>query len=179
VLLIRGDILRRYPNAIIYAAKAAPDGKFPESGTPELRYPIFRGVRDPDVTFIGFDLTERQARGTAFQFDAEGGWFFVIQEQPTEPRFGLNPAEAFNLPAGELRNWRDASWGHLAADRATFEKLTYVRADDPRLAGKSIPPGAGVTWGANAAHMARIALQRAYRIAIHASAMLPPPASQF
>ncbi len=175
VLLIRGDLLRRYPNAIIYAVKAAPNGAFPEAGATEVKYPLFRGVREPDVTFIGFALTEAQARGTAATNDAEAGWFFVLQEQPTEPRFGLDPATEFGLAPAALDSWRNLSWGHLAPGQTALEAITYVNLAGP-LQGKSIPAGGtqrGVTWGANSGHMARITLQRAYRVAIHASAMLP------
>jgi hypothetical protein len=57
VLLIRGDLLSRYPNAVIYAAEAIKgiDGRR-EPG-PKEKYPIFRGTLQPDVTFLGFDLT--------------------------------------------------------------------------------------------------------------------------
>ena len=47
-----------------------------------------------------------------------------------------------------------------------------------RLAKKKLPSGAAgspsATWGANAAHMAVIAQQAPFRIAVHASAWLPP-----
>jgi hypothetical protein len=172
VLLVRGDLLRRYPNAIVYAVKATRDGKLPEAGAAEIKYPLFRGVREPDVTFIGFDLTEAEARGTPSPADAEAGWFFVLQEQPTEPRFGLDPVTQFSSPE-TLRSWRELSWGHVAPDAAALAALTYVGVGGP-LRDKSIAEGgAAVRWGANAGHMARITLQRAYRVAIHAAALLP------
>src|SRR5262249_41454007 len=89
VLLVRGALLRRYPTALVYAARAAwtPDGKR-RPGTEE-RHPLFRGDLEPDVTFLGFGLTEAEARGGT---DPKGdpGWFFVLQQPPAEPRFGLD-----------------------------------------------------------------------------------------
>ncbi len=82
VLLIRGELLQRYPDALIYAVKA----KTAEALGDEEQLPLFRGRIDPDITFLGFDLTETAARGAA----SDPGWFFVIQEQPTAPRFGLD-----------------------------------------------------------------------------------------
>ena len=45
--------------------------------------PLFRGALQPDVTFFGFDLDPALATG-------DPGWYFVIQQQPTEPRFGFD-----------------------------------------------------------------------------------------
>jgi hypothetical protein len=87
VLLIKAELLRRYPNAVIYAVAAtlAPGQTKPKLGTVET-HPVFRGSLDPDVSFFGFPFTKAQAI-------ANPGFFFVIQEHPTEPSFGL-PANA-------------------------------------------------------------------------------------
>lgn len=173
VLLIRGDLLRRYPGAVIYAVRAAPDGAFPTDGQPEVRLPRFSGAREPEITFLGFDLTEEEACGTGPR-QGEGGWYFVLQEQPTAPRFGLDPATAPLKPTA-LKAWSQVSWGHLAGTPEALKAQTYAPVAGA-LAGKSIAEGpARITWGENAGHMARIALQRAYRIAIHASALLAQP----
>ncbi|HEY1291653.1 MAG TPA: hypothetical protein VGJ60_01055 [Chloroflexota bacterium] len=84
VLLMRGELLRRYPTAIVYAARAVPSQGQPVPGLPEL-YPIFQGMLDPDVRFVGFNLTISQARGSG---STDLGYFFVIQQQPMEARFG-------------------------------------------------------------------------------------------
>jgi hypothetical protein len=86
VLLLRAELLRRYPNAIVYAVRAAlaPGQTSPRPGTQEV-YPDFRGNLDPDLVFFGFPLTADQARGSA----TDAGWFFVIQQPPSEPRFGV------------------------------------------------------------------------------------------
>jgi len=86
VLLVRGELLRRYPNTRIYAAKAVEEKNESEStadervtdrvpalsATPDKNaYPtqyarkdyLFRGRVDPDVTFFGFDLTSEEAVG--------------------------------------------------------------------------------------------------------------------
>ncbi len=87
VLLMRAELLRRYPNAIVYAVRATlPVGQTkPRPGTEEV-YPLFRGDLQPDLVFFGFNLSAGQARGSA----SDPGWFFMIQQQPSEPRFGLN-----------------------------------------------------------------------------------------
>jgi hypothetical protein len=91
VLLMRAELLRRYPNAIIYAVRATlPAGQTrPRPGTQEM-YPLFRGDLQPDLVFFGFGLSAAQARGDG----TDPGWFFMIQQQPSEPRFGLDVGAA-------------------------------------------------------------------------------------
>jgi hypothetical protein len=76
---------------------------------------IFAGFLDPDVAFFGFDLADDDLR----QGD---GWFFALQEQITEPRFGLDESR----PAGVLAAWRQVAWpdtGIAAATPFTIEDL--------------------------------------------------------
>src|SRR6185503_8136670 len=96
VLLVRGELLRRYPNSVIYAVAAVSSGGPPDLSTDpkDERHPLFRGTLKPDVTFLGFDLKRDDAVGNP-------GWFFVIQQQPTEPRFGLDAAD-FDKPLPAL-----------------------------------------------------------------------------
>jgi hypothetical protein len=166
VLLLRGDLLRRYPRAIVYAAEAvwSSDRTRRELGTTE-RYPLFRATRQPDVTMLGFALTDTEARGADTAEQGQAGWFFVLQEQPTEPRFGLDVAVTFG---GAPERWSDLSWGHLAADRSALGKLAHVPLDGP-LAGKIV---GGVPWARNSAHMAFITRQRPFRVAVHARTWL-------
>jgi hypothetical protein len=162
VLLIRGDLLHRYPRAMVYAVEAvwSADGTRREIGTEE-RYPIFRATRAPDISLLGFPLTEAQVRGAATRNDGHAGWFFVLQQQPTEPRFGLDAAVTFG---GVPQHWSDVSWGHLAANEAAFKELVYISIDGA-LKGTALD---NVAWGVNSAQMAFITRQRPFRVAVHA-----------
>ena len=86
-LLVRSELLRRYPNALIYAITPGP----PRAE----RQPVFSGALPPDVRFFGFDFPPAAIHGGAI----------VIQEQPTEPRFGVEvgtaTGTATHLAAGE------------------------------------------------------------------------------
>jgi hypothetical protein len=173
ILLVRGELFRRYPNAVIYAAKATGAVTNPKLTTQE-RYPLFRGAAPPDVVFFGFDLTEADARGT----DPDPGWFFVIQQQPGEPDFGLDMPKDINPQPSRVTDWNQLTWRHLVQSAAELRALTHVKvgvkpaAPPPPLPDTSAnPPGA--QWGANGAHMARITLQKPVRIAILARQMLP------
>ena len=160
VLLVRGDLLRRYPSTVIYAA---PDA----AGRPQVQdaavtVPLFRGRLDPDVTFAGFDLTVDEARA---------GWWFVFEEQPTEPRFGLDVADGFGDEAPDLNQWNDLSWNHLVPSAAALAELDHIAAG-------AAPPApvdpAGAVWGANSAAMAQILAQQPVRVCLRAADLLRP-----
>lgn len=160
VLLLRGELIRRYPNSVIYAVRARKiDGKLDLSREPEHELqPLFRGKLKPDVAFVGFALTPEAAV-------ADPGWFFVIQQQPTEPRFGLDAAN-FDEPLPPLTTWNDLSWRHLAGTKAELMALPHVSIKTV------LPVIAKAQWGRNSAHQAFITLQRPVRIAIHAREMI-------
>lgn len=110
VLLVRGELLRRYPNTVIFAGKAkAGDGG--DNGRvldeTDERFPIFRGTLSPDITFFGFNLSVADAVGGTAASPL--GFFFVFQEQPTEPRFGLEPQSS-----DPVAQWEDLAWTNFA-----------------------------------------------------------------
>jgi hypothetical protein len=215
VLLIRGDLLRRYPRAIIYVAEAkwvqATDNNqpmFDAQGNPVMirepkelplnpdpdksdfpeKYPIFQGTLAPDVTFLGFDLDPSTAKGKqpydhANPTQNKAGWFFVLQQPPTEPRYGLDESVATSDP--NKWTWRDLSWSHVKTTippedghikgyikLSTGLDSSFVPHSDP-----ASPDPAGISsssWGAgsNSAALAFITLQGSFRVAIHASDLL-------
>lgn len=173
VLLIRGELLRRFPNAMVFAERAQ---RHPMTGILEpegsIRWPLFRGQLPPDVFFLGFDLTEEEARGE----EGDPGWYFVIQQQPTEPRFGLDEAEQFADDLPPPTKWEQLTWGHLARE-VDIEALTYVHVRAPLPETGLIQERPDVAWGGNSAQMAFITLQQPVRVAIHAQLMLRPEES--
>jgi hypothetical protein len=117
VLLVRGELFKRYPNAIVYAGKAkVVDNQRVLDDTDE-RYPIFRGTLPNDITFLGFNLSEEDAKGGTTQ--SPEGFFFVFQQQPSEPRFGLEPVE----DANPITHWSDLAWTNFGGggDGAPFQ----------------------------------------------------------
>lgn len=175
VLLIRGELLRRYPSTVIYAVQAVKndDGqrefptnrKKPTDPPPVESYPIFRGTLEPDVTFVGFDLTHTEI--------VDGlGWYFVLQQQPTEPRFGLDddPFGAGELGViPELKTWNELNWAHLAPSAEKLKELSHVSVNKIQLAPTQPTKG---NWGRNSAHMAYITKQLPARVAIHATELI-------
>lgn len=138
VLLLRSVLFRRYPNAIIHAvpARRGVDGRTPGPIEQEIP-PLFTGTLSPDLNFFGFDLDIQDAI-------TDPGWYFVIRQQPTEPRFGFDT----DAPVGQT---------------------THVRLEQPP-SGHAMP--SGTVWAFNAAHMAQITRRQPVCIAIHASELL-------
>jgi hypothetical protein len=146
VMLMRSALLGRYPNAILYLtpALASGGGRTPSLDPADEKLPVFSGAAEPDINFVGFDVPADQvANGSP---DHPQGYYLVIQQHPTEPRFGL-PVGA---PIG--------SAAHLT-----------IAAGPP--AGL---PLNGLQWGLNAAHMGGILRRLPVRLAIHASQFFTP-----
>jgi len=178
VLLVRGELLRRYPNTIVYAVKTIRTQGKRDLGTEE-RHPLFRGTLQPDVTFFGFDLTVDEVRGVDDPQSPDQGWYFVLQEQPSEPRFGLD------VPSGALGGvaaaWSELSWSHLAATENDLQALAYIDLDADLPDTRQVAQSGGAAWhasaglgpaGATAAHLAYITLQQPMRVALHGSDMI-------
>ncbi|MGH9495386.1 MAG: hypothetical protein ACRD3B_10340, partial [Candidatus Sulfotelmatobacter sp.] len=154
VLVIRGELLKKYPTAVIYAHHAQwatkqdgsidptqprslqdIDAAFEEHPPPAIiRTPLYEAKVDPDIYFFGFDLTIDEALGGTGQNPGDDpGWFFVIKQRPGEPRFGLEltrsaPAEVFV----EL-TWDDAMPGGSAGQFLPAGNLASVALAPPSL----------------------------------------------
>jgi hypothetical protein len=145
VLLIRGELLRRYPTAAVYAVRATAAGRLSTAPTDVAR-PIFGGSFEPDITFVGFDLADHE-------LDEGSGWFFVLQEQPTEARFGLDdPASRSGV---RPTSWQEAAWSDTGL--APGEHLLPSSIE---TVGLGPLPHAGATAAA--------LFQRPMRVAVHA-----------
>jgi hypothetical protein len=124
VLVIRGELLKRYPNAVIYAQRAAwrdrdgdtivdpadpssidparprdlrPMTPAEQSNPPRdvLKTPLYEAKVEPDIYFFGFDLSGCQARGGTGAAD-----------QPVDPRC-----------AAEGIEWHDPGWFFVIEER--------------------------------------------------------------
>jgi hypothetical protein len=176
VLLVKGDLVQRYPNLSVYMVEASLD---PKAGADHTRIatpgadvvdPDFIGELEPGIQFYGFKVPGpgRNQVDRAQHGGAKGqGWFFAFEEQLRSPRFGLDagrPAQRGTMPD----EWSQLAWGHLSA-QADDEAERFV--DATTSAHVSIAEG-GFRWFADAATMARLTFRRPSRVLIHATAML-------
>ncbi|WP_316814300.1 hypothetical protein [Pedobacter heparinus] len=186
VLVVRGELLKKYPNTIIYAQKAhiykdengVADAKKEPIIIPismeadmsaEIKFPLFKAEINPDIKFFGFDLTALQAKGAAdpkLETD-DWGWYFVIQEIPGEPRFGMDIAYDPDDDKKTPITWDDLSWENYTTSNGFIN--TAVKPHNINLDG---PADQIDQWGKNAANMGYILYQKPVMIAIHAKEML-------
>jgi hypothetical protein len=159
VLLIRAELFRRYPNALVSAAPARwnSDKITRGLGTPR-QWPIFRGEIGSDIYFFGFDIDD--PKGSNDPADGKPGWYFLIEEHSTEPRFGLEP----KVSTPQDGSWNELSWNDsdVVLDHGFLNPASTL----------SVPSREGVGWGQDGAAMAYILMRRPVRVALHGRALL-------
>lgn len=168
VVLFRGELFKRYPNAIVYAVPAQwnttntpptrePDKNlwpipFPDPVTSTAVYPMFSGNISPDIRFFGFDLSPADAKGDPRLGENNPGYFFIIQQPLTDTRLGLDEPGS-----------TDPSWDETDCYNSTtesFEWGCYIKKSDL------------LTNASNGAEMAYKMFQKPFRIAIHADELI-------
>jgi hypothetical protein len=153
VLVIRGELLKKYPTAVIYAHRAkwqtrsATDPTIDKSKERQLdpdfesvgdkpprdkiKTPLYEAKVEPDIYFFGFDLTAEAAKGETEEKPDDPGWFFVIKERPGETRFGLDVDQEPGQPAPTVYVWNDLSWEHIANSGNFIEINNPISLTDP------------------------------------------------
>ena len=180
-LLVRGQLLRRYPNTAVYAWKKTPNaptllkdanGLRPDDA---IQTPVFSGVIGEDITFFGFDIDHDQ-------IDA---WCFVLEEQMHEPRFGFDvdvpvPGQARTGPkpravlqdtlarisandaaplVRQFNAYKALSWTHMDVAPGAFASVANL-VSVPNKPFASFPT---LTGTPTAAEIAKILLQEPFR----------------
>jgi hypothetical protein len=191
VLVIRGELLKKYPNTVVSAQRARWQPVSDTDPTPdkalerrldeesEILMPLYEARVPPDIYFFGFDLTAVEARGDD-TVDDKPGWFFRIEEVPGDARFGFDTGRE-----GDLNVYNDLAWPDVVpgvADGmlvtvAEIPNNTLVEPTEPEVEEKheqwesdrQVPLDADVS----AAELAYIALQTPVLMAVHASELLP------
>lgn len=186
VLVVRGELLKKYPNTVIYAQKAAYNTSNPTlprtllAGDANMKMPLFRADIDPDISIFGFDLSPADAKGERITNPAtpvagkNPGWFFVFKERPGQVHFGLDDhtdaqGNTGGMPTGNPADWDDLTWEHLVNNREELETYHLNFSKAIQITNASGQP----VWARNAADMAAILLQDPALIARHAGEMLP------
>src|SRR5262249_8217940 len=159
---IRGELLRKYPNTVVYAHRArfGADDSQPRELADEtdanMRYPVLQAELEPDIALYGFVLTAPQARGRRTGDPGSGPidprWSFVLKERRGKVRFGMDePGPDGNPPP--LDSWDDLSWSHLAFPNGGVNiALASNELTLTGHAGADAP--AAAQWGQSAADMA-------------------------
>jgi hypothetical protein len=116
VLLLRTELLRRFPDALVTAVRGS-----------ETVLPVFTGALVPDVRYFGFAIPAGEAEQ----------WSIVIAEQPGAPRFGFEVGEApggvSHAPAPDATSAAVALRLHQLPARITVPVPVLLRPHDPEV----------------------------------------------
>ncbi len=188
VLVVRGELLKKYANTMVYAQQAeynATDASLPRKlkggiNSTQTKFPLFKADIDPDITLFGFDFTEEQARGDRIETpggSTQGknpGWFFVFKERPGQVKFGLDDytdalGNTDDMPVGNPQTWNDLSWEHLVDNKEQLQSYHISFNESVTIQ----QPAGQPLWNSNSADLAAILFQSPVLFARHAAEMLP------
>ncbi len=168
VLVIKGELIRRYPSVIVQAGHTVVENNVRHMAEPAID-PDFRGLLEPDVLLLGFTGLTLPIVLAASEHPDTAYWFF-FSEHVSEPRFGLDDSDS---AAWAGSTWNDATWGGATLDRNAFLNAASFAKTLP----KGVGGGPSFAWGADAATQAWIMLQFPFRRGLLATQLLPQGAA--
>ncbi|MCP4403231.1 MAG: hypothetical protein GY801_38725 [bacterium] len=174
ILIFKGDLIRRYPETIIFALKITPKGNYWSEEHPDNNPldeenhkidAIFRAQVGEDILCVGFPFSLEHVQGST----RNGEYYFILQENQVLPRFGLDVAGSKRIKEApgcqhQPIDVNELSWSHVTLDDAgyitDFVQARYPFANDPPKPTTS-------------ATIASKTYQQPIQVAIHASELLP------
>ncbi|MFM9494923.1 hypothetical protein ACKI1Q_15020 [Streptomyces galilaeus] len=165
VLLIRGPLVRRYPNMTV---AAIPPASRHQNDLAESTWERPKMILKLDEQTCGyaFELPEGNIHD----------WWFVLAENAYRIRFGFDTAEPPPVTPDEppmqdeqpTSPWSDLSWATVKGDRG-FAEI------DGRVVAPEGTPGPVIPGRWNAAEVANMALQRPFRVVRSARSLIGEP----
>jgi hypothetical protein len=176
VLVVRGKLLEKFPDTLIFAQQAEfvgtpdPDNlanaqrKMKTDG--QSKFPAFTAKLGTDVTLVGFEMSKQEALGWngSNQFTVDNaGYFFALQERPGQLRFG---ADVSGTVQGMV-TWDDLSW--TAMNNPSIINTNIPFTGNPISFNDTI---AMDQWGKSSAEMAYFLTQKPILFLIHSKDMM-------
>jgi hypothetical protein len=157
VFLVRGDLVRRYPGVVAHAAReTGSDNGIPTFEPASPIRTLFHVHLPPNVLLVGFAM-KRERISTPGE-----KWWFTLSENPTEPRFGLDPSRNEPPLPGE-RPRDNLIWADFGV-HVPGAFLDATQHTDRAFEGS--------TWGASSAQVAYLLFQLPARAAFFAPTMV-------
>ncbi|NNN30167.1 hypothetical protein HLK59_07285 [Streptomyces sp. S3(2020)] len=150
VLLVRGELLRRFPGTALLAVRGVA-GRLPEAFDGVPATPL--ALDESTVLYLFSGLDAARARAEDF--------FFVFREPMRGTQFGFDTG---GQPA-QMASWADLTWDGVHVAGGGFATLS-------RAPASPVPAPDLAVWGQDAADMARIAFQRPFQLAFRATTLL-------
>jgi len=128
------------------------------------------------VRFFGFALSAEEVKGVPGSA-TQPGWFFVIQEHPSEPRFGVDVDEGPRLPPIQIALGARLLAAEIArsAPPAVAPGPGGGGGGAPAAVPAAVPAGGSfepTAFGDRAARVAEKTLRQPVRVAVHAANMI-------
>jgi hypothetical protein len=168
VLLVRGALLRRFPDVTLYAKPAVVvergGVRFHDERPGAKAVPHNFALRlGEDTVAYGFPIAEAVALG---QDPGGAGVVLVFEQPPHQPRFGLDAVPTPESPANPF--WDNVAWEHVKAPRPNGAVFADARRDLQHQP---------VRWGigADAAGFAYATFQRPVKMVFHAADLILGP----
>jgi hypothetical protein len=151
-LLVRGELLRRFPGTALLAVRGE-HGRLPAAfgGVPAT--PL--ALDESTVLYLFAGIDEQRARAE--------DWFFVFREPMRGTQFGFDTGQQ----PDRMKTWADLTWSGVTVDAAGCVRLAPAPATPSEL-----PPTDPPVWGKEAADMGRIAFQQPFQLAFRATTLL-------
>jgi hypothetical protein len=161
VLLVRGEVLRRYPRTIVYVAPGKIDaGHLTLDTAVAWAAPQFLLRLDARTTAFAYALTVEDVHSDLP--NGKAGMYFVFSEPVTGPRFNFDVT-----PLPRFEHWTDLDWRRVNPVRG-FAIAGRDLAETPSAENAPGSP----RWNHDSADMARIAFARPFRVGFHADELL-------
>lgn len=166
VVVIRGDLLRLYPNTDIAAVRGTiAGGKLvaTESVPPSYRQPL-----GADMTVAGFNMSRDALRAV---HGAEC-WYIALTQPADELKFGLDEAEVSGGAVPPPAAAKDMSWQNMARQTVRDHLVAGIAIQgQPRDGWDAGAPATRATWGpdADAGQIASLLYQRPFQVLLKAS----------
>jgi hypothetical protein len=161
VLLVRGEVLRRYPRTIVYAAPGKIDGiRLTLDTSVQWAAPQFLIRLDARTTVFAYPLTVEDVHSDLSH--GKAGSYFVFSEPVAGPRFRFDAT-----PTQDFQHWSDLDWRRVNPVRgfAIAGRDLAALPSDENASGSP-------RWNNDACDMARIAFARPFRVGFHADELL-------
>jgi hypothetical protein len=174
VLVVKGDLVQRYPGMLVTAAKTKLNGTIRALDPNTEIQPDFMARLEPDVLLVGFDsLSADDVRTLAGNEDT--AWWFFFAEHFTEPRFGLDVPAAGHPTS--IADWNDATWANATLDSAGRLGAGSFNVAPLPKSRPGLPPGPLYDWHGSSSSIAWILLRYPFRRGLRAIDLLPPRAT--
>jgi hypothetical protein len=127
--------------------------------TANTKKPLFFSQINPDLYFVGFEISASTAKGISTPNTTNPGWFVCFEERAGEIVFGADEERI-----GSFETWNDLAWTDL--NNSKFMDTAQQNIIPNQLIEQNI------VWGSNSADMAYAIFQKPSRVFIHSNDMI-------